>query len=482
MKITISNLGLIKNAQIELKPFTVFLGENGTSKTWVAYTIAGLLGHYGRIKYLEAYLNNKTVFKFQPLEDAIQALSDKGFATIDVRRFVTDHLEGYINEVARLIPEWLGRFLATRSATFKDTAVTVEVSPSTMEKFLENLRGARVIKTTHSIKGKDSSLLVLKMSQNIDSDELRFYIAPDSKDMYAIPEPIKREGIRRFVTETLFNTALASIFTNTPIFPTERATLTALAPFGPAKNDRSDVGSHNKIGPGQQDDGANNLHHYNISEPVRYFLALIHTAKKRYFERKEEIQESPRRNDLIKLAAFLEENILLGKVDFEDHEGGSEILHTPTGSKSLEVTVSSSMVKGLSSLALYLKYLAHPSDIVIIDEPEMNLHPAAQAELTEFMGMLVHSGLYLLITTHSPYIVDHLTNLMKAADVKDDPELKKHFYLEREEAFISKDLVSVYLFDHDGQVKSMVTEDGLIDWDTFGDVSREIAGIYSHIA
>ncbi len=43
MKITFRNLGIIKQAQIKFKPLTVFIGENGTGKTWAAYTFASIM-------------------------------------------------------------------------------------------------------------------------------------------------------------------------------------------------------------------------------------------------------------------------------------------------------------------------------------------------------------------------------------------------------------------------------------------------------
>jgi polynucleotide 5'-kinase involved in rRNA processing len=47
MKITISNLGVVKKAEIDVKPLTILVGENNTGKTWLAYTLAGTLGQYG---------------------------------------------------------------------------------------------------------------------------------------------------------------------------------------------------------------------------------------------------------------------------------------------------------------------------------------------------------------------------------------------------------------------------------------------------
>ena len=46
MKISISGLGVVPPLQIDLKPLTVFVGENGTGKTWTAYTIASIFGDF----------------------------------------------------------------------------------------------------------------------------------------------------------------------------------------------------------------------------------------------------------------------------------------------------------------------------------------------------------------------------------------------------------------------------------------------------
>jgi hypothetical protein len=103
------------------------------------------------------------------------------------------------------------------------------------------------------------------------------------------------------------------------------------------------------------------------------------------------------------LGKFLEDEILFGAISARRHANRLELMYNPSESVSLELNVSSSMVKELTPLVLYLKYLANPGDLIVIDEPEMNLHPVAQVQIAEFLGMLVNAGLYVLITTHSPY-------------------------------------------------------------------------------
>ena len=74
-------------------------------------------------------------------------------------------------------------------------------------------------------------------------------------------------------------------------------------------------------------------------------------------------------------------------------------------------------------------------------------------------------------------MVDHLANLIKAAESTKPEAIKNKFYLKRKDAFISKDNVSVYLVDH-GKTENILDENGLIHWDTFSKVSDRVTEIY----
>jgi len=464
--INISNLGVVKNAQIHLKPLTVFVGENSTGKTWTAYTIACLLGHYGYKKYLESYLNGETEFKFQILEDSIQTLLNKGNATINVKDFVENYAERFINEIANLVPQWLDVFMATKRVNFSETSISVKFTPKFMKKMIEKSITSKVIAGAKlSIGKEDSSLLSLKALKERNTKELYYYVKSENKDV-GIPKAIKDKEIREFCITTLFQVVHNTIVSNTPIFPTERT-----SPITISRRENNFITRKDRKNKDLED---------SIPEPARYFLAMLSSSMRRFFERKKEKLEDSAVNNFIKLSDFLENELLRGKVDFEDQSGSVELLYNPKKGTNLELHISSSMVKELAPLSLYLKYLANANDLVIIDEPEMNLHPAAQAEIIEFIGMLVNSELNILITTHSPYIVDHLVNLILASKHENKNEIKNNFFLEQENAFVSQDDVSVYLFDN-GTAKNIISEDGEIDWDTFSDVSREVSRIYSRL-
>src|SRR5713226_5676201 len=58
--------------------------------------------------------------------------------------------------------------------------------------------------------------------------------------------------------------------------------------------------------------------------------------------------------------------------------------------------------------------------------------------------------------------------------------IRSNFYLKRTDAFISKDKVSIYLFDQ-GQANKVMDEDGVIELNTFGLVSDHISEIYFNL-
>jgi predicted ATPase len=88
MKVTVRNLGAINQAEFDLKPLTIFIGPNNSMKTWLAYTLAGILGRYGLERYLTAYIHDEVSAGYQKLLDnLVQLLVNEGMATIDLVRF-----------------------------------------------------------------------------------------------------------------------------------------------------------------------------------------------------------------------------------------------------------------------------------------------------------------------------------------------------------------------------------------------------------
>ncbi len=168
-----------------------------------------------------------------------------------------------------------------------------------------------------------------------------------------------------------------------------------------------------------------------------------------------------------------------------------------------ELTNTSSMNVSFAPLLLYLQYANIKTldeinieeineglgNQIIIEEPESHLHPKAQREIAELYVMLVNLGIEVLLITHSPYIVDHINNLIEANKIcKKYPEKKEEITKWiPEDAFIDSNKVSAYYFGKDPkspQTKFVINdamEEGLIRWDTFGQVGDELERIGSEL-
>ncbi|HVB20633.1 MAG TPA: AAA family ATPase [Ktedonobacteraceae bacterium] len=474
MKITVHNLGVLKEAEVDLKPLTVFVGPNNAGKTWLAYTIASIFSSYGFSKYMEKYLHayeENAPGLYPLLENAIEQVSKSGTASIDVVQLVREYGELYFNNVAHVIQQWMPQFMGTQLASFEHLDISVNVGEAKTYLAQQVLN---VFVRSEIPAGKQQPLLSMRKKQG----DRKLYIYTSVE--YAVREVetekvLPFDIIKEFMVRTILQILHRSLYHDVCILPTERTTFITF-PFSKRKEVADiPINQPSKLAGG----------------PVSYFLHMIGATFEHSLEDAKQRDENAKNNPRIKkyrqLADLLEQQILGGEVKIppqdanplqnSESDAGREILFQPTKESQLEISIASSMVKELSPLVLYLRYLAEPLELLIIDEPEMNLHPEAQVKMMEFLVMLINADLNVLVTTHSPYIIDHLTNLIKAAEVSDKDSIRDEFYLKQTEAFISRDKVSVYMVDATGTTKAM-DEDGTINLHTFGEVSDRISEIY----
>jgi predicted ATPase len=69
---------------------------------------------------------------------------------------------------------------------------------------------------------------------------------------------------------------------------------------------------------------------------------------------------------------------------------------------------------------LYLRYRLKPDDLLIIEEPEAHLHPAAQVAFARCLVRLVNQGLRICMTTHSEFFLQQISNAIIAGSLRAD--------------------------------------------------------------
>ena len=113
--------------------------------------------------------------------------------------------------------------------------------------------------------------------------------------------------------------------------------------------------------------------------------------------------------------------------------------------QSMGLHMTSSTVKSLFGLWFYLENQAQPGDLLMIDEPELNIHPANQRHIARLLARLVNAGLRIVISTHSDYIVREFNSLLMLS--QDNGELRDRHDYSKDEV-LKVEQVSACLFDN----------------------------------
>lgn len=100
---------------------------------------------------------------------------------------------------------------------------------------------------------------------------------------------------------------------------------------------------------------------------------------------------------------------LVEKVEIEDRaEYGLTVMVKPHG---MDSTLPLSAVGvGVSQLlpVLVLCLLSEPGSVILLEQPELHLHPALQQRLADFLIAIARSGRQVIVETHSEYMVSRL--------------------------------------------------------------------------
>lgn len=115
-------------------------------------------------------------------------------------------------------------------------------------------------------------------------------------------------------------------------------------------------------------------------------------------------------------------------------------------SPKMDLHLTSSTVKSLFGLWGYLEFQAQPGDVLMIDEPELNLHPGNQRRFARLLARLVNDGLNVVISTHSDYLVREMNSLIMLS--RNEPpreKLMKRFGYDENE-ILDPEKVAAWLF------------------------------------
>ena len=131
--------------------------------------------------------------------------------------------------------------------------------------------------------------------------------------------------------------------------------------------------------------------------------------------------------------------------------------------------------KSAIPIVLVVKYyneLKKKKKTFIVEEPELNLFPSIQKELVNYLAKEAKNfGNTILLTTHSPYILTSLNNLMFAYQTGQsngediDKIIDKKYWVNPAD-------VSAYMMFPNGECKSIIDREGLIKTEKIDNISQ----------
>lgn len=91
--------------------------------------------------------------------------------------------------------------------------------------------------------------------------------------------------------------------------------------------------------------------------------------------------------------------------------GSIHFIYSTGVETSLEHT-SCNSVRSLFILSMYLNHVAEKDQILIIEEPELHLHPENKIKLSRILARLSNIGIKVLLTTNCDYILKEINSLI----------------------------------------------------------------------
>jgi len=116
-------------------------------------------------------------------------------------------------------------------------------------------------------------------------------------------------------------------------------------------------------------------------------------------------------------------NIINGKVEYDIDE--KDFVYIKNNQKiSIKNTATGIKSFGIIQMLLENGFI-DTNTLLILDEPEIHIHPKWQLKYAQLISLLVDNGVPVIITSHSPYMIEAL----KRYSDKEEQEEKTNFYL-----------------------------------------------------
>ncbi len=420
MKLSFENLGALSVGELYLADLTVICGENNTGKTYLTYALYGLL---------------RTWDSFMKLpEFDLTPLRKNGIMEIDLQKKVIMQATDILHQTTEEYCANLYRVLSAQSNRFTTTELHLAL----------DFTGV-LDKLYHREFTTDRNRRIISCVKETGSPLLNINTAEESANQGLPPRPPFRyqSFIDRVVKEICFAPILPQPF----IVSTERTgAVTFQSELNLSRNRLFELALEVKGAENPSPDRLmDQVYGGGYPVPVKDNVDFINSLAAVQSQESELSKAHP---DILE--------------DFAELIGGSykmqnNALHfVVKGVRGVRLRMgeSSSSVRSLVILGYYLKHQARPGDLLMIDEPELNLHPANQRKLARLLARLVSVGIKVFLTTHSDYIIKEFNTLIMLNHDSSEADAVRSQYHYKPQDRLAYERVRVYMLRKDFARKS----------------------------
>lgn len=393
MKFNFAHLGGIDKGTVELGDLTVICGPNNMGKTYISYAIYGLLRHF------------KQWIDLSVSRERLAQLRDEGTLLIELTDYqakLADYLKNASSEFSENLPRYFNvpeDFFNGAKAEFSHDQLVFDFTNEFKQ----------------SVSFGQSEQLSFFKAENETVLSVTFQTF-QTKSGGRVPNQILDSVISDCITDCLFKDLLPEPF----VVTSER---TGIALFYKeldiSKNAIIEhITSGDKVNPIDLLNSMRSRYAQPIQDNINVVRDYENLCKRKSFIR-EESDCKPIRDALQELMGGSYKSVDKQVMYIPKKERGRDKVAVP-------VYVASSSIKSLFLIDLYINSLAEKNGMLIIDEPELNLHPDNQRKMAGLLARLVNSGVKVLVTTHSDYLIRELNNrVMLNLDVESKEQIMK---------------------------------------------------------
>jgi hypothetical protein len=375
MKFQFEKYGFIDKGVVEVADLTLICGPNNVSKTYVSYSIYGFIRQF------------RSLVDLSLLPEQINILKNEGSLNIDLSDY-QQNLPNYIESASKAFSKTLEDYFSTPDDFFDKAKVVFSY-----DDFCLDLSG----EFQKTVKFGQSEALIFDKAPNETTLSVAFQVTGKSK----LPLRIINNIVGDAIAECLFTDRLPQPF----VITSERTGIVLFyIELDMSKNailkQLSENEKHNPI-------ALLNSMSSRYARPIHDNIDVVRDcsslSKRKSFIQKNKQKYQPVLDTLQELLSGSFKTV------------GGQIFYQPREEHKRDkvivpIYIASSAIKSLFLIDLYVNCLAEKQGLLVIDEPELNLHPDNQRKMASLLARLVNAGIKVLITTHSDYLIRELNN------------------------------------------------------------------------